>query len=166
MSKQLTPINLLTLVVCVAQHWFVTVLQIHETIAVWNDTTLEDITGSWVCTPLRLFYLGDVFYTIIGGLGIAIYRILIKDNTFAKDTIGLKTLSGIIFVGGIFYIGIDDVFWWQCTSSKIKVYVSSKAKCYRNIRRLLDKHRKCFKVLTFDLFSYIKCIIAARNGVR
>ena len=107
----MTPINLLTLVVCVAQHLYVTVLQIHETIVVWNDKPLEDITGSWLCTPLRLFYLGEVFYTIIGGLGIAIYRILlIKHDTFAKDTIGLKTLSGIIFVGGIFILALMMYF--------------------------------------------------------
>ena len=109
--KTLTPINLLTLVVCIAQHLYVVVLQIHETVVAWNDRTLEDITGSWICTPLRLFYLSHVLYTIIGSLGIAIYRIiLIKQNTIAKNTFGLKTLSRIIFFGGILILALMMYF--------------------------------------------------------
>ena len=105
--KELTSIDLLTLVVCISQHLYVTVLQIHETIVVWNDRTLEDITGSWFCMPLHLFYLSGVLYTFIGGLGIAIYRILlIKHDTFARNTVGLKTLSSIIFFSGIFLLAL------------------------------------------------------------
>jgi hypothetical protein len=52
-----------------------------------------------------------VFYTIIGDLGIAIYRILlIKHDSFAKDTIGLKTLASIIFCSGIFLLALMIYF--------------------------------------------------------
>ena len=135
--KELTQINLLTLVVCMAQHLFVVVLQIHETIIVWNDRTLEDITGPWICTPLRLFYLSEVFYTIIGSLGIAIYRIiLIKHNTIAKNTAWVKKLSSIIFLGGIVILALMLYFGGSQHHLRPKCMLNPK----QNVIEILDAY--------------------------
>ena len=70
-----------------------------------SGRSLDDIPGSWLCTPLRLFYQFQVFYSIIGSLGIAIYRILlIMHDNFVKNRVGLKNLTAIILFGGIFIL--------------------------------------------------------------
>jgi hypothetical protein len=101
-AKELTPINVLILAVYIIQHIGSIVFQVHETVIVWSNSPLQDIAGPWICTPLRVFFLFEFFYSVIGGLGIAIYRILlIKHDKLVKDVIGGKNLLYIILFSGI-----------------------------------------------------------------
>jgi hypothetical protein len=101
-AKELTPINVLILAIYIIQHISSIVFQVLETVIVWSNIPLQDITGPWICTPLRLFFLFEIVYSVIGGLGIAIYRILlIKHDQLVKDVIGGKNLLYIILFTGM-----------------------------------------------------------------
>ena len=100
--KELSPINILTLVVYIFQHLHVVVFQVHDTIIVLSNSPLRDVIGAWICTPLRLFFLFEMVYSVIGGLGIAIYRILlIKRDKLVRHIIGDKNLLYITLFSGI-----------------------------------------------------------------
>ena len=102
-GKDLTPINALTLVVCLFQHIFVVTFQSYETLIMIFGISFEEIVGtSSLCIPLRLINSFEQFYNVIGSLGIAFYRLLlIKHDGIVKDRIGTKNLVGIILVCGL-----------------------------------------------------------------
>ena len=97
-GKELKHINVLTLFVCLFQHIFFVTFQTHHTLIVTYGIPFEDIIDStWACVPMRLIYSFEQRYSIIGSLGIAVYRILlIKHNDFVKNTFGPKNLVGTI----------------------------------------------------------------------
>ena len=107
-AKELTPINVLTLVVCLFQHIFVIIFQTHDTLIVSFGISLQDIICStWACIPLRIVNSFEQFYSVIGSLGIAIYRILlIKHNDFVKYTIGQKSLMTIVLCCGLVFTAL------------------------------------------------------------
>ena len=102
-GKELTPINALTLVVCLFQHIFVVTFQSYETLIMLFGISFEEIIGtSALCIPLRLINSFEQFYNVIGSLGIAFYRLLlIKHDDFVKYRVGRKNLVGIILVCGL-----------------------------------------------------------------
>ena len=102
-AKQLTSVNVLTLVLCLFQHVFLITFQTYETLIVAFGISFQDIIGSTVaCIPLRLIFLFEQLYSVIGSLGIAIYRILlIKHDNFVKYTVGQKGLTIIVLFCGL-----------------------------------------------------------------
>ena len=97
-GQDLKHINVLTLFVCLLQHIFFVTFQTHHTLIVAYGIPFEDIIDStWACVPMRLIYSFEQRYSIIGSLGIAVYRILlIKHNDLVKNTFGPKNLVVII----------------------------------------------------------------------
>ena len=102
-TKEATPINALILVVSLFEHLTAVAFSILYTMMVAADATLEFIIGPWLCYPITLLYRFVVFYSIIGKLGISIYRILlIKCDELVRYKIGLRTLLCIILFIGVF----------------------------------------------------------------
>ena len=95
--KQFTPINVLILLTCVLQHLDILVGLVFQTTIVSSGLTLEDLRIPWTCLPLRIILLFVMSYSVLGGFGIAIYRmLLIKYDILIKEKVGEKRLLGII----------------------------------------------------------------------
>ena len=80
-SRELTPINILTLVVSLVEHVSTVLLVLYGTLMVINGTSLQYITGG-TCICSLLMYTIDFgrYYTFIGGFMISMYRILLIKN--------------------------------------------------------------------------------------
>ena len=101
-KKNLSPINILIIFSCLTNHLGVLMPLIYETLVVYYGENLGNITGNNFCSVVRLMFGFDVFYSFIGGLGIAIYRILlIKKNQWVKYGIGEDNLMLLILLGGL-----------------------------------------------------------------
>ena len=96
------PINVLTIVSALTHH--IT----HLTVGIWyiltllNETPLAYIFGSSSCKLTQIVGLYGLGYLNVGGLGIAVYRILyMKHEHFVKYVIGEKPLLWIILSAGL-----------------------------------------------------------------
>ena len=99
--KGLTPINTLILVTCIIQQVNIVNFVTAFTLIVANDTSLEYI-GLWYCNISKWFFLFELYYACISGLGISIYRMLyIKKENWLKYDIGEKTVLKVILFGGL-----------------------------------------------------------------
>ena len=95
--KQFNPINVLILLTCVLQHLDILVGLVFQTTIVSSGLSLEDLRIPWTCLPLRIILLCVMSYSVLGGFGIAIYRmLLIKYDILIKEKVGEKRLLGII----------------------------------------------------------------------
>ena len=95
--KDLTSINVFTLFLCIVQHFNIIMYEIDVTMMFVHGNNYQQITEKSYCVFRRLMPTFEVFCTTTGGLGIAIYRILlIKKPFFAQETVGLKLLLGIM----------------------------------------------------------------------
>lgn len=97
MIKELTVINILTLIVCLVQHLEIFWGLMYEVMLIWVENGYINDIMPWFCkisTHALFFFWG---YSALGGLGIAIYRImLIKHHYVVNDVIGKKYLMFII----------------------------------------------------------------------
>ena len=95
--KELTVINILTLIVCLVQHLEIFWGLMYEVMLIWVQNGYIDDIMPWFCkisTHVLFFFWG---YSALGGLGIAIYRImLIKHHYVVNDVIGKKCFMFII----------------------------------------------------------------------
>ena len=93
-AKEFTPIDLLILVASTIQHVLIVCAVINATLITSIGSSLADIGGPWHCISSRWLFQFGMSYSIIGGLGIAIFRILyIKHDAWVKYTIREKTWS-------------------------------------------------------------------------
>ena len=101
-KKELSPINALILILCLVQTFGVLFAQIYETLVVYHGENLKYITGTTFCLIARFVIGFEIMYSIIGGVGIALYRILlIKCDTWVKYKCGEKNLLRLILSSGI-----------------------------------------------------------------
>ena len=95
-KKEFNAINVLTFVEAILWRQItVTALAVFYTVMVVSDAQPEEITGPWFCYPITLLYRFVIFYTPLGQLGIAIYRILLL-NAMQKQVGNLKCLKKLI----------------------------------------------------------------------
>ena len=101
-KKQLSPINILILMLCLVQTFGVLFAQIYETLVVYHGENLKYVTGPIFCLIARFVMGSEIMYSIIGGVGIALYRILlIKCDTWVKYKCGETNLLHLILFSGI-----------------------------------------------------------------
>ena len=146
--KKLENIYVLTCLVCLFQHLFIIAIQTHETLIVSFGISFEAIIGTTLaCIPLNLVISFEQFYTVIGTLGIAIYRILlIKHSDFVNYKIGEKRLLGIIVVCGI---GLTMLLSFDA----LKLLDPLRPKCMlvpkHNVLQILDDYGQSIEMLPF-----------------
>ena len=96
-EKQLTPINVLTLVVCLIQHLEVGWVIFSQVMMIWNGDDPSNIAVFWFSMINFMTLVFMWCYSAMGGLGIAVYRImLIKYDNVVYTIIGQKFLMYII----------------------------------------------------------------------
>ena len=104
-KKELSPINVMIICSCMIQTVGVLFSQLYESLVVYNDGNLKDATGQDFCFIARLTIGFEILYSIIGGLGIALYRILlIKHNILVKYKIGETNLLYLILFSGLILV--------------------------------------------------------------
>ena len=104
-AKQLTSINVLTIVYCFIQHSAVLSYQIYETLVVSYSGNLQNFAGYWFCNGVRFVFGYEMVYSIVGGFGMALYRILlIKYDQFIKYKIGENSLLWAILLSGLLFV--------------------------------------------------------------
>ena len=104
-AKQLTSINVLTIVYCFIQHSAVLSYQIYETLVVSYSGNLQNFAGYWFCNGVRFVFGYEMVYSIVGGFGMALYRILlIKYDQFIKYKIGENNLLWAILLFGLLFV--------------------------------------------------------------
>ena len=114
-SKTITEVNILTTIVCVVQHLEIIGGLIHDTLLVTIGDDWPDVIPPLFCIlnfKMKRFVWS---YSVIGSLGIAIYRImLIKCDLLVRDKIGTKRLMWIILVSEVvlvtLLIGVIPVY--------------------------------------------------------
>ena len=104
-AKQLTPINVLTIAYCLIQHSAVLSYQIYETLVVSYSDNLQNFAGYWFCNGVRFIFGYEIIYSVVGGFGMALYRILlIKHDQFIKYKIGENNLLWAILLFGLLFV--------------------------------------------------------------
>ena len=113
-EKQLTSIDVLILVHSIIQHLANISRILFFTLLLMEDASTEywdwkmDSTGKVFCVLFKITVAFEHYYSCIGSLGIAIFRMMyIKFDTFVKDKIGATNLLMIILFGGL---GLTSVF--------------------------------------------------------
>ena len=113
-EKRLTSIDVLIMVQSIIQHvanvtriLFFTFQLSEEASTEYWDLKME-ITGKAFCVLVKTTVGFENYYSCIGSLGIAIFRMMyIMFDTFVKDKIGATNLLNIILFGGL---GLTGVF--------------------------------------------------------
>ena len=89
------------------QHLEIMIGAIYQTLIVSTGMSLEELGKPWICPFIKNILATLIIYSVSGGLGIAIYRILlIKYDLIVKNFIGEKRLLGIILSCQILIIAI------------------------------------------------------------
>ena len=112
-EKQLTSIDVLILVHSIIQHLanitrilFFTLLLSEDASAEYWDWKM-DSTGKVFCVLFKIIFAFEHYYSCIGSLGIAIFRMMyIQFDTLIKDIIGASNLLKIILYGGLGLTGL------------------------------------------------------------
>ena len=107
-NKQLTSIDILILISSIIQHLanvgkivFFTLLLSEGLSSEYWDWKMET-TGLVFCSAFRIIMGFEYYYSGIGSLGIAIFRVMyVKFDRMVKDVIGATNLLKIILYGGI-----------------------------------------------------------------
>ena len=100
-QKESRPIDILTLVLTTSHHLTIVFHAILLTLIVLMNTNVNDILGNWFCVFSKAIVTFDLFYSVIGSLGIAIYRLCyIKFQIFSANVRDMKTCY-IILIGGL-----------------------------------------------------------------
>ena len=113
-EKQLTSIDVLILVHSIIQHLanisrilFFTLLLLEDAATEYWDWKM-DSTGKVFCVLFKITVAFEHYYSCIGSLGIAIFRMMyIQFDMLIKDIIGTTNLLKIILYGGL---GLTGVF--------------------------------------------------------
>ena len=106
--KELTPINVLTLIVCLVQHLEVGWGLMYEVMMEWVHNGYENQIMPWFCMVSSHFLFSFWGYSALGGLGIAVYRImLIKHHHLVHETIGRKWLLFIILFSEVLILSLS-----------------------------------------------------------
>ena len=101
-KKEFTTINALTLVTALLQHLGLVVITFSRTMIVLTGSSLTRIPGLHsFCTFRQYFVQFTILYGFVGGLGIAIYRILLIKRSHCINQIKFKTIGSLILLGGI-----------------------------------------------------------------
>ena len=96
-GKQLTPINVLTLIVCLIQQLEIGWVIFFHVITIWSGDDQTIIDADWFKMVNFMTLVFTWCYSVLGGLGIALYRImLIKYHNVVYTIIGQKFLMYII----------------------------------------------------------------------
>ena len=73
----------------------------------FNGDNLQHLVGYGFCHVIRFIFGYEMLYSIVGGFGIALYRILlIKKDNLVKYTIGENNLLVIILSSGLILVFI------------------------------------------------------------
>ena len=121
-AKEFKPIDLMSLLVATVQHTNIIVFAIKVSLRILLGTTTAHLAGGWFCSSTNVLHLIDVVYMYIGGLGIAIYRVLlVKYGTWIKLHVGEKTTLYAILCGG-FIITISVVII-LCSNDYVKILI-------------------------------------------
>ena len=95
--KEVTVVNVLTMIICCVQHLEVFWYLILQVILLWVGNEYYERITPWLCPIISNMVLIMWCHSVLGGLGIATYRImLIKHQVLVKDVIGRKRLMCII----------------------------------------------------------------------
>ena len=139
-QKQFKPIDLMSLLVAIIQHISILVMTIRFSLIFLFGTTMEHLDGGWFCSLSKILVRFDIVYLYIGGLGIAIYRLLlIKYGTWIELHVGKKTSLFTILSGG-FIITISMVVI-LCSNDYEKIMIGQ---ClhhpYTSLLQVLDSY--------------------------
>ena len=112
-EKQLTSIDVLILVQSIIQHLANISRILFFTLLLSEDASTEywdwkmDGTGKLFCILFKIILAFEHYYSCIGSLGIAIFRIMyIQFDTLIKDLIGTTNLLKITLYGGLSLTGL------------------------------------------------------------
>ena len=114
-QKNITEVNILTIIVCLAQHLEIIGNSFHEAIMIAIGDDWPNSIQPLYCfinINMNMFYW---YYSVVGSLGIAVYRILlIKYDFLVRYKIGKRTIMWIILMGEFvlmaFFIGTRSIF--------------------------------------------------------
>ena len=99
-KKDFKYIDVLTLVAAVAHHFSIIFHAILITLIVLQEANANYIVGNWYCELSRNVVIFDMFYSVLGRVGIAIYRLCyIRFHTFSCDGGEKKTCCFILAAG-------------------------------------------------------------------
>ena len=108
--KELTPINVLTLIICLVQHLEVGWGLMYEVMMTWVHDGYENQIMPWFCVVSSHFLFSFWGYSALGGLGIAVYRImLIKHHHLVHERVGRKSLLLIILFSEVLILSLPLV---------------------------------------------------------
>ena len=101
--NQLKPISVLILLVAVLDHVQLFLNAIYHTLITINNDSLEHVSGGLgFCTLIINMAAFTKIFSFVGGLMMAIYRILlVKQTNMVRNRIGEKNLLKIIFLVGM-----------------------------------------------------------------
>ena len=110
-TKELTCINVITLILCIVQNLNTLLYQIDVTMLFLTESYYNQIVGMAYCIIYRLLPTFESFFTPTASLGIAIHRILLlKKPLFVRETIGQKLLMVMLLLVSIFISATLTVF--------------------------------------------------------
>ena len=108
-KKELTPIDVLTLMATLIQHVTMAFKILFYTLLLYKGWSLDHWTwtlddgGQYLCFFTKFLLQFEMYYACIGSLGIAMFRILyITRNDLVKYVIGERNLLRLILFGGLF----------------------------------------------------------------
>ena len=142
-SKNINEINILTIIVCLVQHLEIIGMLIHEMIVMTIGDDWPNLIPPLYCIIQINMYKIQWIYSVMGSLGIAVYRImLIEYDILVRDKIGERKLMLIIllceFVLTAFFIGTWTIFNpFQDPLRPTCMYQSSES-----IIQILDDYRQ------------------------
>ena len=102
-SNEFKPIAIMTLLVAVLSHINTLLNVLYDTLVTINNDSLENVSGGLLfCTVLIYTAAFAKIFSFVGGLMMAIYRILlIKHSSLVRDRIGPKNLLKVILIVGL-----------------------------------------------------------------
>ena len=99
-KKDFKPIDLLTLILTVTHHLSIVCHAILITVMIVKEANAVDIVGQWYCELSRFLALFDMFYSTVGSLGLALYRLIyIRFHQFSMNGGEKKSCYFILFSG-------------------------------------------------------------------
>ena len=129
--KEFTEVDSLLLANSLIQHIGIIVYEARKTIIIVYGSSTDYVLSHHYCSVLFVMIEFEFVYSVVGSLGISIYRILlVKANQLVKNNIGVRVMRNVILFGGIAFTslfvalmninGMDKLIGEKCAYVKDK----------------------------------------------
>ena len=142
-SKNINEINILTIIVCLAQHLEIIGMLIHEMIVMTIGDDWPNLIPPLYCIIQINMYKIQWIYSVMGSLGIAVYRILlIKYDILVRDKIGERNLMWIILLVEFVFLALIMLTWGIFNPFRNPLRPACMHQTGRSMTKILDDYRQ------------------------